>query len=70
MIGGRMVLHHGRFTTVDLADVRRKVTNRVAALTEMNRESRTLLHEVETVVERFCVGLARQPYHLHHVICE
>ena len=36
MIGGRMVLHRGRFTTVDPADVRRKVANRVAALTKMN----------------------------------
>ena len=70
MIGGRMVLHRGRFTTVDPADVRRKVANRVAALTKMNRETRTLLHEVEAIVERFCVGLARQPYHLHRVICE
>jgi hypothetical protein len=65
-----MVLHRGRFATVDLADVRRKVANRVAELTEMNRETRTLVHQVETIVERFCVGLARQPYHLHHVVCE
>jgi guanine deaminase len=70
MIGGRMVLQRGRFTTVDVADVRRKVADRVAELTEMNRQARTLLRGVETVVERFCVGLARQPYHLHHVVCE
>ena len=69
MIGGRMVLEAGRFITVDMPDVRRKVAERVAALTEMNRETRVLLHAVESVVERFCVGLARQPYHVDHVVC-
>ena len=69
MIGGRMVLRGGRFTTVDLPEIRRRVGDRVAALTELNRETRMLLDAVEGVVEQFCVGLARQPYHVDHVVC-
>jgi 5-methylthioadenosine/S-adenosylhomocysteine deaminase len=70
MIGGRLVLHRGRFTTVDMLEIRRKVADRVAALNEMNREARTLLGAVEGMVERFCVALARQPYHVHGVVHE
>ena len=69
MIGGRMVLQGGRFTTADIPEIRRKVAERVAALAEMNRETRMLLHSVEAVLEQFCVGLARQPYHVDHVVC-
>ncbi len=69
MIGGRMVLQGGKFTTVDMPDLRRKVAARVAALAELNRETRSLLRAVESVVERFCVGLARQPYHVAHAVC-
>jgi hypothetical protein len=68
-VSSRLVLD-GDITTVNVSDIWRKVTDRVAALTEMNRETRTLWHGVETVVDQFCVGLAHQPDHLHHIICE
>ncbi len=62
MIGGRMVLEHGRFPGIDIAALRGKVADRVAELHAKTGELRNLAHELEDVVGRFCVGLAREPY--------
>ena len=62
MVGGRLVLHRGKFETVDLNAIRQKATARALELREGNRETRELLQQIEGVVSRFCIGLAREPY--------
>ncbi len=62
MIGGRMVLEHGRFPGIDIGALRGRIADRVAELRDKTRELRTLAGELEDIVGRFCVGLAREPY--------
>jgi guanine deaminase len=70
MVGGRFVLHRGRFQKVDLDAVRQKVTARAGELREVNRQRRELLQQIEGVVSRFCVGLAREPYPVQSLVGE
>jgi 5-methylthioadenosine/S-adenosylhomocysteine deaminase len=70
MVGGRMVLDRGRFPGIDLAALRRKVEDRVAELKEKTRELKTLAHALEELVGHYCVGLAREPYHVERLIPE
>ncbi len=70
MVGGRLVLHRGRFQTVDVDAIRQKVTTRARELRERNRETRELLQQIEHVVGRFCIGLAREPYPVHSLVSE
>ncbi len=64
MIGGRLVLDHGRFPHVDFERVRRRVEERVAALRALNAEARHIAALLEDAVGSYCVGLARAPYHI------
>jgi guanine deaminase len=70
MVGGRLVLHRGRFQTVDMAAIRQKVTARAGELRERNRETRELLRQIEGVVSQFCVGLAREPYPVQSLVSD
>src|SRR6202035_2510658 len=47
MIGGRMVLDRGRFTTFDVQRLRERVNERVTALREQNRELSALARGLE-----------------------
>ncbi len=62
MIGGRMVLDEGRFTTFDYAKLRADAEAAVERLRGANAGERELSEALEDHVGRFCVGLARQPY--------
>ncbi len=68
MIGGRMVLDHRVFPGVDVAALRAKVEARLVELREKTRELKDLAHRLEDVVGRFCVGLAREPYHIERLM--
>lgn len=68
MIGGRLVLDRGDFTTVDMKTLARQISARADELRELNRETRILLQALERSVSKFCVGLARAPYHLNHLV--
>jgi 5-methylthioadenosine/S-adenosylhomocysteine deaminase len=68
MVGGRLVLHRGKFETVDLNAIRQKATARALKLREGNRETRELLQQIEGVVSRFCIGLAREPYPVQSLV--
>jgi 5-methylthioadenosine/S-adenosylhomocysteine deaminase len=65
MIAGRMVLDHGRFTTIDLAALRRQAEEAVARLAAANAESRRFCDLLHPVVGQYCGGLAARPYHVH-----
>lgn len=70
IIGGRMVLDRGRFPGVDMPRLRARIADRVAALRERNRALAGLATRLESIVSRFCVGLARTPYHVQCVLPE
>lgn len=65
MIGGRFVLDKGAFTTFDYQALRRKAQASADRLNALARENRGLADELEAVVVRHCVGLAREPFHVH-----
>ena len=70
MIGGRMVLDHGTFPGIDVAALRRKISARLDELKEKTRELKALAAALEAVVGQFCIGLARQPYHIERLLPE
>ncbi len=65
MIGGRMILEAGRFTTIDFARIAVQAESAVARLREANRGTRELAEKLEPYVGQYCGGLAATPYHVH-----
>ena len=65
MIGGRMVLDHGKLTTVDIARLRAQAEEAVARLAAANAEQRSLSEKLEPYVGQYCGGLAARPYRVH-----
>jgi guanine deaminase len=65
MVDGEMVLWHGRFTRVDVQRVRREVEQAVEELRGIGANARRFAEMLEPHVGRFCIGLARTPYHVH-----
>ncbi|MGE0210704.1 MAG: amidohydrolase family protein [Parvibaculaceae bacterium] len=67
MIGGKLVLDHGRLTTVDEAKLRRDAVAAAARLAAANEPMRRLSRELQGFVGHFCKGLSREPYHVHRL---
>ncbi len=65
MIGGKMVLEAGRFTTIDIARIAAQAESAVARLREANRGAREFAEKLEPYVGQYCGGLAATPYHVH-----
>ena len=65
MVGGRMVMEHGRLTTVDLARVRHQAEEAVARLAAANAESKVACEALAPFVGQFCSGLAATPLSVH-----
>jgi 5-methylthioadenosine/S-adenosylhomocysteine deaminase len=68
MIGGRLVLDHGRFPGIDLAALHGKVTARLAELKDKTGELKALALRLDDVVGQFCIGLAREPYPVERLL--
>jgi guanine deaminase len=68
MIGGRLVVDGGRVLTVDLDALRAKVEDAVHRLRAANADGRELAARLAPIVGRFCVGLAREPYHVQRYV--
>ena len=64
MIGGRMVLDEGQFTTIDVEKLRKKVESTVDRLRATNAERMVLAAKLEGTVGMFCLGLCCSPYHV------
>jgi guanine deaminase len=69
MIGGRLVLDHGRLTTIDERKLRLDVERAAERLRGANAENRAFAARLEDVVGGFCMGLCKAPYHLHRWAC-
>ena len=65
MIGGRMVLDHGRITTIDEAKLHRDAEAAIERLRAANAENKVLVERLEPAIGRFCMALAREPFHVH-----
>jgi len=65
MIGGKMVLEAGRFTTIDFARIAAQAEAAVERLREANRGARALAGKLEPYVGQYCSGLAATPYPVH-----
>jgi guanine deaminase len=68
MVGGRLVVDGGRVLTVDLVALRAEVERAVDRLRATNADGRELAARLEPIVGSFCVGLAREPYHVQRYI--
>ena len=65
MVGGRMVVEAGRPVGIDLTKIARDAEAARARLERANRGNKALYSRLETIVNRFCPGLAdQQPTHI------
>jgi 5-methylthioadenosine/S-adenosylhomocysteine deaminase len=67
MIGGRLVLDHGRITTIDEKKLRRDATAAAERLYAANAATRAFAKRLQPFVGEFCHGLACEPYHVHRL---
>jgi guanine deaminase len=65
MIGGRMVLENGRFTTLNYEKMLRDVETTTDRLRAVNADAKEFAQKIEDVVGMYCVGLSQSPYHVH-----
>jgi guanine deaminase len=64
MVGGRMVVENRRVTGVDMAALARRVEAARARLEGATIPNKQLFDKVEHVVNSFCPGLAKMPFHV------
>ncbi|MDP6705870.1 MAG: amidohydrolase family protein, partial [Alphaproteobacteria bacterium] len=65
MVGGRMVYENGNHLCLNIHRIRTQVETAVEELRARNAEARVLADAMEPIVGKFCVGLSREPYHVH-----
>ena len=65
-----MVLRDRKFTTFDYASLIREAQDTVERLRHGAHEIRQFSETAESAVGRFCIGLARAPYHVHRLYNE
>ncbi len=70
MIGGRLVLDHGRITTLDEAKLRRDATAAAQRLFSLNTPLRDASRRLQPLVAQFCRSFACQAYHVHRLACD
>ena len=64
MVGGRMVVEDRRVVGVDMAALARRIEETRARLEGATLPNKQLFERVEHVVNSFCPGLAKMPYHV------
>lgn len=67
MIGGRVIVEHGRLMTVDEAKLRENVQATVARLLGANRGLREVSSQLTAAVGAFCRGMSARPHHVHRL---
>jgi guanine deaminase len=69
MVAGRLVVDHGRITTIDEAKLRRDAEAAAAYLLHANAPLRASAARLQPTVEQFCRSFACRPYHVHRLAC-
>ena len=64
MVGGRLVVENRQPVGVDMAALAAKVEAARSRLEAVNRPNKQLYDNLERVVNTFCPGLAKMPYHI------
>jgi 5-methylthioadenosine/S-adenosylhomocysteine deaminase len=64
MVGGRLVVEDRRVIGLDMAALARRVEDARSRLEGVSVPNKRLFEQVEHVVNSFCPGLARMPYHI------
>jgi len=67
MIGGRMMLDHGRLTMIDEKKLRRDACAAAERLFAANTPMRSFARELQAFVGNYCHRLACEPYHVHRL---
>jgi 5-methylthioadenosine/S-adenosylhomocysteine deaminase len=65
MIGGRLVLDHGRLTTIDETALRRDARAAAERLGVMNEPMRQFSRKFQDIVGTFCRALSCEPFPIH-----
>jgi 5-methylthioadenosine/S-adenosylhomocysteine deaminase len=65
MVGGRVVLDHGRLVNVDLTRVRAQAQEAIARLAAATSQARAAAQALAPYVSQFCSGLAAAPLSIH-----
>ena len=68
MVGGRWVVKDQRLVNVDLHALRADVTRANERLARQGGDAARLVSQLEPIVASFCVGLAKEPYHVHRYV--
>ena len=66
MVGGRMVVENRKPVGVDMAALAKKAEAARERLAEANAPNKDLFGRLEGLVNAFCPGLAKTPYHIDH----
>ncbi|MGE3986490.1 amidohydrolase family protein [Pseudorhodoplanes sp.] len=64
MIGGKWVLRHREFQTIDIARLRARVSASVERLREQSHRLQMLADGIGQYISSFCAGSLREPYHI------
>jgi 5-methylthioadenosine/S-adenosylhomocysteine deaminase len=65
MVGGRFVVRQGRHVACDLPALALQAEAAREQMVAAHAEGRYLAQAIEQAVGSFCIGLCRQPFHLH-----
>ena len=68
MIGGRVIYDGGRFLTLDYDALVDRANARAHELADANAGLKAEFEAASDVVGAFCVGLAREPHHVHRYV--
>lgn len=70
MIAGRMVMEHGRITTLDEVKLRHDASAAAERLYAANADMRARSRRLEPAVAAFCRSLGCRPYHVDRLACD
>lgn len=68
MVGGEIVVEHGRPTKVDLEKLAAEADALQPRFQDLLSDNRDLLNQIETIAGEFCGALGAEPYHTHRHI--
>jgi 5-methylthioadenosine/S-adenosylhomocysteine deaminase len=70
MVGGRMILDHGKFMTVDVASLAGNAERAVARMRNVNAEALQVAAGLEDLFGSYCIALGSRDYHVHRFVTD